>query len=47
MRDRWFSLAVVFVLAICLSIGLSRVMAMDGNIAVATEYDWNLPQWTP
>ena len=47
MSDRWFSLVVVFVLAICLSIGLSRVMAMDGNSAVATEYDWNLPQWTP
>lgn len=47
MRDRWFSWALVFALSICLSIGLSRVMAMDGNSAVATEYDWNLPQWTP
>ncbi|MGF1542147.1 MAG: MbnH family di-heme enzyme [Pleurocapsa sp.] len=43
MSDRWFSLAVVFVLSICLSISLSRVMATD----VATEYPWNLPQWTP
>lgn len=32
--------------------GLSRVMAMDNNslnnnLAIASEYNWNLPQWTP
>ena len=46
MRDRWFGLTLVFALSIYLSIGLNRVMAMDGDYAVAT-YDWNLPQWTP
>lgn len=47
MSDRWLSWAVVFILSICLSIGLSQVMATDNNAAVAKEYNWNLPQWTP
>jgi hypothetical protein len=42
-----FSLAVIFMLSICLSIGLSRVMAMETNLATANEYNWNLPEWTP
>ena len=47
MSDRIFNLAVAFVLSICLSLGLSKAMAMDNNLAVATEYNWNLPEWTP
>ena len=47
MSDRIFNLAIAFVLSICLSIGLSKAMAMDNNLAVATQYDWNLPEWTP
>ena len=42
--DRTFCLLVAFLLSVCLSIGLSKAMAMDGS---ATEYNWNLPQWTP
>ena len=45
MRDRILYLFVAFVLSICLSIGLSKAMAMDGQMAA--EYDWNLPEWTP
>ncbi len=44
---RIFSLVFVFMLSICLSIGLSKAMAMDNNLAVATEFNWNLPEWTP
>ena len=47
MIYRWFSLAVVFVLSICLSVGLSKAIAIDNDSAVATEYNWNLPEWTP
>ena len=47
MLDRWFSFVIVFALSICLSTGLSRVMAVEGHSAVAKEYDWSLPQWTP
>ena len=47
MSDRILNLAIAFVLSICLSIGLSKAMAMDNNLAVATQYDWNLPEWTP
>ncbi len=47
MGDRIFNLVIVFGLSICLSIGLSKAMAMDNNLAVATEYNWNLPEWTP
>ena len=47
MSDRILNLAIAFILSICLSIGLSKAMAMDNNLAVATQYDWNLPEWTP
>jgi cytochrome c peroxidase len=46
MDNRILYLFAAFILSICLSIGLSKAMAMDG-VAVATEYDWNLPEWTP
>ena len=45
--ERIFNLAIAFVLSICLSVGLSRAMAMDNNLAANTEYIWNLPDWTP
>ena len=45
--NRLLNLAVAFILSICLSVGLSKAMAMDDNLAVATPYDWNLPEWTP
>ena len=45
MGNRIISLVAAFVLSICLSIGLSKAMAMDG--VAATEYNWNLPEWTP
>ena len=47
LRQRIINLLVAFVLSICLSIGLSNAMAMDGHLAATTEYDWNLPEWTP
>ena len=47
LRPRILNLLVAFVLSICLSIGLSNAMAMDGHLAATTEYDWNLPEWTP
>ena len=46
MGDRILNLFAAFVLSICMSIGLSQAMAMDGHLA-ATEYSWNLPDWTP
>jgi cytochrome c peroxidase len=45
--QRFFNLAIAFMLSISLSIGLSRAMAMDNNVTVPTEYNWNLPEWTP
>ena len=45
LRSRVISLLIAFTLSICLSIGLSKAMATDG--LAATEYDWNLPEWTP
>ncbi|MEL6911220.1 MAG: hypothetical protein AAFO85_13550, partial [Cyanobacteria bacterium J06598_4] len=49
--QRLLSLMVAFGLSICLSIGLSRAMAMDGGVtttlAATAEYQWNLPDWTP
>ena len=47
LRQRIINLLVAFVMSICLSIGLSNAMAMDGHLAATTEYDWNLPDWTP
>ena len=47
MGDRILNLAVAFGLSICLSIGLSKAMATESNLAVASEYSWNLPEWTP
>ena len=47
LRQRILDLAVIFVLSICLSVGLSKAIAMDNNLATATEYSWNLPEWTP
>lgn len=46
LRQRILNLVLVFILSICLSIGLSKAMAMD-NIAATAEYSWNLPEWTP
>ena len=47
LRLRILNLLVAFLLSICLSIGLSNAMAMDGHLATITEYNWNLPEWTP
>jgi len=47
MGDRILNLLLAFVLSICLSLGLSKVMATDGDLAATTEYNWNLPEWTP
>ena len=48
MSSRLLNLAIAFILSICLSLGLSKAMAMDNSdLAVATEYNWNLPEWTP
>lgn len=53
MFERIISLVLAFMLSICLSIGLSKAIAMDAitidnnNLAVAPEYNWNLPEWTP
>ena len=41
--NRIFNLLVAFLLSVCLSIGLSKAMAMDGSV----KYNWNLPLWTP
>jgi cytochrome c peroxidase len=44
MKDyRWLNLAITFALSICLSIGLSKVLATNSN----SDYDWNLPTWMP
>ncbi|MEO1006041.1 MAG: MbnH family di-heme enzyme [Cyanobacteria bacterium J06638_38] len=47
LRQRIVNLLIAFVLSICLSISLSKAMAMDGHLAIAPEYNWNLPEWTP
>ena len=47
MGQRILNLLVTFALSICLSVGLSKAMAMDGHLAATTEYGWNLPEWTP
>ncbi|MGD1918668.1 MAG: cytochrome c peroxidase, partial [Pleurocapsa sp.] len=47
MSNRLLNLAIAFILSICLSVSLSKAMAMDNSLAVATEYNWNLPEWTP
>lgn len=47
MSDRLLYLFAAFCLSVCLSIGLSKAMAMDGYLAVNSEYHWNLPEWTP
>ena len=39
--------AVVFLLTICLSLGINQVIATEANLAVNSEYQWNLPDWTP
>jgi cytochrome c peroxidase len=45
------SLLLAFVLSIFLATGLSKVMAQDtsvtSTITLTTEYNWNLPTWTP
>lgn len=45
--QRILNLLVAFILSICLSVGLSKAMAVEGDLAIATEYNWNLPEWTP
>lgn len=47
MGDRIFHLLLAFLLSVCLSISLSKAMALDGHLAAKTEYNWNLPEWTP
>ncbi|MEL6439352.1 MAG: MbnH family di-heme enzyme [Cyanobacteria bacterium J06621_8] len=47
MGDRILNLLLAFGLSICLSIGLSKAMATDSYLAIAPEYSWNLPEWTP
>lgn len=47
MGDRIFNLLLAFFLSVCLSISLSKAMALDGHLAAKTEYNWNLPEWTP
>ncbi|MEM8720702.1 MAG: MbnH family di-heme enzyme [Cyanobacteria bacterium P01_G01_bin.39] len=47
MGNRITNLFIAFFLSICLSIVLSKAMAMDGHLAIAPEYNWNLPEWTP
>lgn len=46
-RQRLLNLLFAFGLSVFLSIGLSRAMAMEGNIATVPGYNWNLPEWTP
>ena len=47
MGERIFNLLLAFALSICLSVGLSKAMAIEANLAATTEYSWNLPEWTP
>ncbi|MEL6579529.1 MAG: MbnH family di-heme enzyme [Cyanobacteria bacterium J06621_12] len=51
LHQRILNLMVAFILSICLSVGLSRAMAMDWHLvataAATNEYKWNLPEWTP
>ncbi|PSB06929.1 di-heme enzyme [Pleurocapsa sp. CCALA 161] len=47
MGDRIFNLLLAFFLSVCLSMSLSKAMALDGHLAAQTEYNWNLPEWTP
>jgi cytochrome c peroxidase len=49
MGDRILHLLLAFVLSICLSMGLSKAMAMDEHLtaSASAEYNWNLPEWTP
>lgn len=47
MKNRLINLLVAFILSIGLSICLSKAMAIDGHLAAADEYSWNLPEWTP
>ena len=46
LRQRILNLLAAFFLSVCLSIGLSRAIAAEGDLAVA-KYNWNLPEWTP
>lgn len=41
--SRWFTLAIICLLSICLAIGLSTAFATSP----ISEYDWNLPSWMP
>jgi cytochrome c peroxidase len=45
------SLLLAFVLSIFLATGLSKVLAQDTSVTstttLTTEYNWNLPTWTP
>ena len=47
MGDRLLHLFTAFCLSVCLSIGLSKAMATEGHLAANSEYNWNLPEWTP
>ena len=46
LRQRILNLLAAFFLSVCLSIGLSRAIAAEGDLTVA-KYNWNLPEWTP
>ncbi|MBD2203763.1 di-heme enzyme [Calothrix sp. FACHB-1219] len=41
--SRWFTLATICLLSICLAIGLSTAFGTSPT----SEYDWNLPSWMP
>lgn len=40
---RWFTLAIICLLSLCLSMGLSAAFGASSTL----EYDWNLPTWMP
>ncbi|MBD2167254.1 di-heme enzyme [Calothrix membranacea FACHB-236] len=41
--SRWFTLASIFLLSICLSVGLGKAFSASST----SDYDWNLPTWMP
>ncbi|TAE60838.1 MAG: di-heme enzyme [Nostocales cyanobacterium] len=41
--SRWFTLAIIFLFSVCLSIGLSTKIFASST----SEYSWNIPAWMP
>ncbi|MEA5620514.1 di-heme enzyme [Cronbergia sp. UHCC 0137] len=41
--SRWFSLLIICLFSVCLSIGLSTTLSASST----SEYNWNLPVWMP